>query len=101
MSPAHRTDEEQFEELASHVAILQEMSDKDLLTDEELERFFSFVAQRVEKESKQRKGGDRVLTKAETRALYVNGFVAAAGNAAREIWGADIGELFDGLKPQA
>jgi hypothetical protein len=82
--PIEPDEPEQFEELEAHVAILQTMSDRDLLTDEELDRFFALVAQRA-LESKRHKVGDRVLSAAETRTLYVNGFVAEAGNAAREI----------------
>lgn len=95
-------DAAQLEQLASQVATLRAMSDEDLLTDEELERFFAMIlpAQRVALASESEKVGGRVLTSAEIQTVSVAAFVTAAGDAAREIWGATIAELIDGKKPQ-
>jgi hypothetical protein len=91
----------QFEQLSAQVATLQEMSNENLLTDDELDRFFALVlpAQHAALDAERAAAG-RSLTQAEFQVVSVKAFVSAAGNAAREVWGATIGELIDGRKPQ-
>jgi hypothetical protein len=91
----------QFEELVAQLATLQAISNDKFPTDEEMDRFFGLIlpVQQAALELVQSSAG-RVLTEAEFRAVSVNVFVDAAGNAAREVWGATIGELIDGRKPQ-
>jgi hypothetical protein len=94
----------QFEQLVAQLAALQAMSNEDFPTDEELDRFFGLILPvqqaAFELEESKAKAVGRTLTEAEFGALSVKVFVAAAGDAAREVWGATIGELIDGRKPQ-
>lgn len=95
---------EKFEQLALQISHLQAMSNEDLLTDDELQRFFSLIlpAQHaaLELEREKAKADGRSLTQAEFQAVSIKAFVAAAGDAAREVWGGTIGELIDGRKSQ-
>jgi hypothetical protein len=92
----------QFEELVAQLAALQAMSNES--TDEELDRFFGLILPvqqaALELEQSKARGAGQVLTEAEFKAVSIKVFVNAAGNAAREVWGATIGELIDGRKPQ-
>jgi hypothetical protein len=94
----------QFEQLVAQLATLQAVSNEDFPTDEELDRFFGLILPvqqaAFELEQSKAKAAGRTLTEAEFRAVSVKVFVDAAGNAAREVWGATIGELIDGRKPQ-
>jgi hypothetical protein len=93
-----------FEQLASQIATLQAMSDENLLDDGELERFFGLIlpAQHaaLDVERAKAKAVGRSLSHAEFQAVSIKAFVGAAGDAAREVWGATIGELIDGRKAQ-
>ena len=94
----------QFEELVAQLATLQAISNDDFPTDEEMDRFFGLIlpVQQAAFELEQSKANaeGRSLTEADFRAVSIKVFVDAAGNAAREVWGATIGELIDGRKPQ-
>jgi hypothetical protein len=83
---------------------LRSMSDERLLTDDELYRFFELVkpAQNAALDAAiaEAKAHRRQLTRAERHAALVSGLLSAAGSAAREVWGACIGELVDGKRPQ-
>lgn len=94
----------QFEELVGQLTTLQALSNEDFPTDEQLDRFFGLIGQAqhaaLEIEQSKAIAAGRTLTEAEFRAVSIGVFVDAAGNAAREVWGATIGELIDGRKPQ-
>lgn len=83
---------------------LQAMSNEELLTDDELARFFKLVepAQVAAREAAQAcaKEAGRTATQAELRAAGLKGLLAEAPGAASEVWGAAIGELFGGKPPQ-
>ncbi|SHN86752.1 hypothetical protein [Bradyrhizobium erythrophlei] len=94
----------QFEELVAQLATLQSISNDDFPTDEQMDRFFGLIVPvqqaALELEQSKAKAAGLSLSQAEFRALSIKVFVGAAGNAAREVWGATIGELIDGRKPQ-
>jgi hypothetical protein len=93
---------EEFERLAVQIGCLQAMLDEDFLTtDAELDRFFALIqrAQDAALDAELAAKGGRSLTQLEEQAVSIIAFVAAAGDAAREVWGASIGELIDGRRP--
>jgi hypothetical protein len=85
------------------LGLLRSMSDEGLLTDQEMERFFSLVepaqTEALESERAKAAAAGRKLTHGEVHAALASGLLGAAGNAAREVWGAEIGALVDGKKP--
>ncbi len=93
-----------LEQFAMQTAVLRQMSDENLLTDEELTRFFALIlpAQNaaLDIERTKAKAAGRSQTHAEFQAASIKAFVNAAGEAAREIWGAAVGELFGAGKAQ-
>lgn len=86
------------------IDLLRTMSNEGLLTDQEMERFFELVepAQHAAAESERARAAaaGKPPTHAEIHAAHVKGLLGAAGNAAREVWGGEIGALIDGRKPQ-
>jgi hypothetical protein len=94
----------QFEELVAQLATLQAISNDKFPTDEEMDRFFGLILPvqhaAFELEQSKAKAAGRSLTEAEFQAVSIRVFVGAAGDAAREVWGATIGELIDGRKTQ-
>ena len=94
----------QFEKLVAQLAALQAISNDDFPTDAEMDRFFGRILPvqqaALELEESKAKAAGRTLTETEFHAVSVKVFVDAAGNAAREVWGATIGELMDGRRPQ-
>ena len=95
---------EKFERLERQVAVLQDLSDRSLLTDDQLQMFFARMsavqAAALEAARAQAMEVGRTLTGPEIEAVSIGSFADAAGDVAREIWGADVGALMDGRRPQ-
>lgn len=71
-------------------------------TDDEMDRFFELIAPALAAalEAAWANAAGRPLTPAEIHATLQDAFHGAMGDAIREMYGADIGALIDGRKPQ-